>query len=61
MDYLTIDECRKFLGLKNKRSVYEYIEKGLLVKTDKGITLESCYKAREIQKKNKKMGGKFDE
>lgn len=61
METVSIEDARKILGLKNKRSVYEYIEKGLLVKTDKGITLESCYKAREIQKKNKKMGGKFDE
>lgn len=57
MDSVTIDEARKILGLKNKRSVYEYIEKGLLDKTDKGVSLESCYKAREIQKNNKKMGG----
>ena len=61
METVSIEDARKILGFKNKRSVYEYIQKGLLERVDTGITLENCYKARETQKKNKKMGGKFDE
>lgn len=61
MDTVSIDEARTILGLKNKRSVYEYIKRGLLVKTDTGITIESCYKARETQKLSKKLGGKYNE
>lgn len=61
METVNHEEARKLLGLKNIRSVYEYIQKGLLVKTETGITLESCYKAREKQKESNQLGGKYDE
>ena len=61
METVSIEDARKILGFKNKRSVYEYIQKGLLERVDAGITLESCYKARETQKESNKLGGKYNE